>query len=425
MTTPGDPSSIRSQVPPLSVEKKAQFEATLAQLAEDTGEGAVYLLQLLRANRVPSSVYMQYKGRLTKSFSAVKWANVKTLYGYANPKQVPILEPVSWYMASDVALKIWERIMEEEASTSSLDMADREAKVVLWVHSVLSPILWLFRGAINNDAEGPLPATTSSTDGFGEFIYNVLESSLVVVVECKTTSPSIDSIAQLMVEMESAWCANEANGLDTPIVTGALCTSRQWYFMTYDGHRHAMSKAFDVVARDGKEQTRSIIEIIGIFWKMCLDGYIMALKAFIGRSKAQMRESGRRQVSYEKWKPALTLARQAEKNARKAKTDATCHTAINSLLESIKQLPAEHDRGLTDFVALGREFYSSKEAEAGAEEAEEEEVEEAGAAEEEVDPEEEEFFRKLKAESPMLTPLEKRRKIGESGDGEPSSKRTK
>ncbi|KAJ3188947.1 hypothetical protein HDU85_004663 [Gaertneriomyces sp. JEL0708] len=119
-------------------------------------------------------------------------------------------------------------------------------------------------------------------------------------------------------------------------------------------------------------------------------------------------ESGRRQVSYEKWKSAWALAREAEKNARKAKTDANCHAAINTLLESIKQLPAEHDRGLTDFVALGKELYSSKKADAEAEEVEEGE-----------------FFRKLKSEIPMRTPLEKRRKMGESGVGRPSSKRSK
>ncbi|KAI8818494.1 uncharacterized protein EV422DRAFT_498879 [Fimicolochytrium jonesii] len=223
--------------------------------------------------------------RLRRSFSNVKWKHIFELYGIKHVEKIPVFRPSVLYISRETCKDIFQGIQANEMATCALSQATSETKVVTWMNSMLTPILQMFNGVINNDAEGKLGESSSSTGGFIEFIYMVLEACVVVVIECKYNTYTQDDVAQMMVELEAAWHNNVMQQLGTPILTGALCSRDIWQYWRYDGTNFQQSTNFLIRHHDPLADAKELVKMFGIFYDMFFDGYIRSLKGFISKSE--------------------------------------------------------------------------------------------------------------------------------------------
>ncbi|KAJ3045643.1 hypothetical protein HDV00_007767 [Rhizophlyctis rosea] len=241
--------------------------------------------------------------------------------------------------------------MEQERITGSLDHPSGEHTLFFWIQTLLDPIIALFGGIINNDGDGRL----GLPDDFGKWTYTILEMCILVVVTRRASSHQVDGIARLMVELEgiikhispafllstdhdliAAWRSNITHGLDVPVVSGIFGSTTSWLFIQYDGDTHSISDHFHVDYLDEPRLTKTIVEIIQICWRLFLKGYCMALKALIGRCRAQMRETNKRKQGYDQWMDAQASAQQAETLAKKADTDESFGEVLVQLSKRYK-----------------------------------------------------------------------------------------
>ncbi|WAR57363.1 hypothetical protein PtB15_8B410 [Puccinia triticina] len=357
-------------VPPLNNEERREFDERFRSLS-NSPEGAIELIKLARKHKLPVSNFLDYKEKLTPSFSKLTWNHAKQLYGLKSPSDIPVLVVDLPFISEELALKLFTRVDEADKTTSSLHDADREAKVVAWLILVISKIVVLFDGAISNDHEGNL----RGFDGGGgrvEFIYLVLDLCIVLIVEAKYGQDNNNNFAQIMVELEAADQQNCLRNLSIEKVFGVLASARTWYFWSYTGGptatSFAVSTPFIVTSNDPDSQTEMRLETFRAMWVFFLNGFLLALGALMERSNYEANEEAMqkgfnpdqypRRPSYRKWQEAHSHAQNAVNLSKSAKNDQEFNQVLAVLKMSLNALPDEHSQTIQDVSSSIKALYS-------------------------------------------------------------------
>ncbi|WAQ92009.1 hypothetical protein PtA15_15A403 [Puccinia triticina] len=336
--------AIKRSAPQASVNLFRQFAEVLEK--DWTSESALYLIRLLHKRQINVDTYFEFKNKVPVSFSKTTWRDLQSVLGLPSWFSIPTKAPQRLYISDDACYKIFEEIDEVELTVAPLQDCDNEAKVVLWVTSVIKTILLLFRGKINNDAQGNLPEAASSLGGRVEFLYTVLDQCIVMVTEAKRDVITRDDSAQLMVELESAHLSNLSKGLQPGVTRGIMCSRDAWEFWTYDANaNYSRSDTLPTTKPDVNVSLKNLRHIFEATYHVFFEGYMEALEAFTKRSEAEQ-EDGK---GLPKWKAALALAKSAFGKAKKAADANSFDDAVRELHESLKELPEEHNRILPGY----------------------------------------------------------------------------
>ncbi|KAA1073112.1 hypothetical protein PGT21_035766 [Puccinia graminis f. sp. tritici] len=279
----------------------------------------------------------------------VTWESAKTYLGFKGWSSIPFEDPRTLYISDQVCCKIFQEIDDSELTVAGLLDSINKPKIVAWIISVTKPILLLFEGKINNNAEGRLPEDGASSGARIEFTYTVLDLCMVVIAQSNTEVPTKDDAAQLMVELKSAQQKHKSSGLSPKSIYGILCSTETWEFWSCDIHGTCRrTGTLPTTRRDVAISLKNLRYLFEITYHTFFEAYVVALEALITRRRLQV--TPEQQVKLRKWQSSLDLATIAFNMAKAAKDKAGFDDAVKQLQESFDLLPEDHERVSYDYL---------------------------------------------------------------------------
>ncbi|KAI9630782.1 hypothetical protein KEM48_013549 [Puccinia striiformis f. sp. tritici PST-130] len=134
------------------------------------------------------------------------WPDICEIWNqYKDHTNVPSYEPDELYIPGSFATQVFHAIEKAEMDTCRLSAATNKAKVVAWMRAAIGSA-----NRLTNDAEVYISGMGAS-NGRIEFIYKVLETCSVVILEAKCGQITRNNFAQLMAELEGTSSSTSCN----------------------------------------------------------------------------------------------------------------------------------------------------------------------------------------------------------------------
>ncbi|KNE92865.1 hypothetical protein PSTG_13776 [Puccinia striiformis f. sp. tritici PST-78] len=184
-----------------------------------------------------------------------------------------------------------------------------------------------------------------ASNGRIEFIYKVLETCSVVILEAKCGQITRNNFAQMMAELEACTQQNIANKLNLKAIHGVLSSQQEWHFWTYDGSNFRVSDSIAPFHCNEDTEIFNRFRIISILFGQFLDGYCLALDAFLRKSEEVGINEGKGEhhPSYAKWMQASQIANKAKAKALSAENEEDFMAVRHLLKKSFDSLPPDHN----------------------------------------------------------------------------------
>ncbi|KAI7955146.1 hypothetical protein MJO28_005546 [Puccinia striiformis f. sp. tritici] len=346
---------IRSSLPQGRVHIFHKFADVLQE--DLSSKSALHLITLLHRGEIDVSSYFTARSRLPVSFSKTTWKDLKPILGLKSWYQIGSKKPDTLPISNNTFRKFLELIDHVELIVGSLGECNNEAKVGVWVTTLLNSILHFFRGHINNEAQNKLREATLLLGGPMGSVYTMLDRCIVLITGAKHEMITYDDQAQLMVDLEAAHCSNTSNGLQPQTTRGIIYSRDTWEFWQRDAHgNYFKSGPFPTSDQDVKVTLKNFRFLFEATYQVFFEGYVDSLAAFKKRSQDQITQDGvALHPSVLKWTAALDLATGAFESAKSAKDTPTFDDTIEQLHKSFEQLPHQQYRQ----SALYSEAYSN------------------------------------------------------------------
>ncbi|EHS63309.1 uncharacterized protein PGTG_22787, partial [Puccinia graminis f. sp. tritici CRL 75-36-700-3] len=206
------------------------------------------------------------------------------------------------------------------------------------------PILALFEGKINSNANDRVREDRGLSGACVDFTYTVLDLCIVVVAQSKLEDPK-DDAAQLMFELKGAQQSNKLKGFPLRTINGLLCSRDSWEIWSCDVNGDcSRSQPLPMTNHSKDVSLKNLGFLFEVVYHIFFEAYIGAIEALINRSEMHL------PAKSHQWQASLHLGTDAFNMARVAKDNVQFHEAIKKLQESFDLLPDEHDRELGGYL---------------------------------------------------------------------------